>query len=194
MRIKISFVVLVLLLAGCGYNPTGSLPPVTRFESFEDLIRSLKTPAHVATWLNEFAMYGDPYEGWDRPHNWDLAKELAYGLWESYIKGKCIGKCASFASLFNLAARTHGYSSGQIWTYNGSGGHALGWVHEKDGHFWISDNLEYTKTPYKTYEELKQKYITHNESTYFFDDHLNLLNSYKKGSQISNKMFKYKKF
>lgn len=86
--------ILLLLLCSCGYSPTSpSVPPVVHFDSFEELISSLKTPGHTAMWLRDFTVYSDPYTGFNCPNDNDLAWELANALWENYYEGKSTGKC-----------------------------------------------------------------------------------------------------
>lgn len=167
MKIKI-IILLFLCISSCSNNPVGP-PPVTHFNSFGELIQALETPAHTARWLEDFTVYDLDYNtGWTRPHNKDLAWELAYSLWSEYHDGYSRGVCGQFASLYVVAARTHGYECGVIVGWLSASGHALGWVKE-GGMISITDNILYYRKKFKNIEEMKAFY----RSIYLWTDFYN---------------------
>lgn len=165
--IALSFI--IVLFIACSYNPQGSLPPVTHYQSFDECVEALSTPAHTAMWLEEFSLYSNPYTGWDCPHGKDLAWELAYALWDNYIDGNCRGKCASFAAMYIVCAREHGYECGIICYWTAVSGHAIGWVRDGDGTVGITNNQEYTPGLYENTEQMYEYYEQRYGNICFYD-------------------------
>lgn len=150
------------ILTGCGQSPTGPPPPVLHATTFEEHIEMMKTPGHVAKWLDQFSKYSDPYTGWYVPEGKDLAWSLAHDFWENYIEGFSRGKCGSFAAMQAVCARHHGYKAGIIVWYHwdnqgGAWGHAEAWVQEKEG-ISVQSNNRYDKEIYINYDDMLEEY------------------------------------
>lgn len=181
MSIKSIFIVILpFLLAGCAKNALGPLPPVTHYETFQDCIEGLQTPAHTAIWLRDFTTYDLNYNLHWGDHNPDQAYTLAKSVWDEYHKGKSRGVCGQFAAFYIVMAREHGYRCGGYVYWTNYYGHAQGWIEEKDGQISITDNDLYYYKTYKSYEHMRDDLLGRNSDDlygYILDENFNELDS-----------------
>ena len=155
---KLLLIIILLALIGCAKNPIGPLPPIeNKAGTFEEHLNRLSNPGYTYFWVKQFTKYdlrGQLGWDWEAQGMPDLAYSLAYSMWNTCIHGDNLGVCGQFAATYVVAARVHGYDAGFTITYVGSSGHAKGWIIDKDGTIWITDNDQLQKTNYKSKKEL----------------------------------------